>query len=260
MIMACLTCVWGTTFFFVTNHFVYAATWTFPSCVECGLFILCDYDTTGGHTVPLTRDGFPHHQSCHCRPLCGYPTTSSDWHHSPAGPPPLCLQWWSVPLTERAACPPAPVSREMFAVDILSKIKRMDGGYSDVLRVSQGLSSCCLGTERRISHKGLPFQKGFDIVACPLLAPPLRSLENRDTILKCIFLKRCCQCLNGCLAQKLAVPGSMTLPAGYFTTICLPSKCFNINWKPHSASTRPILWVICRSLPSLLNVWLQKNN
>lgn len=50
-------------------------------------------------------------------------------------------------------------------------------------------------------------------------------------------------------------PGSMTLPAGYFTTICLPSKCLSMNWKPHSASTRPILWFMNRSFPSRLNVW-----
>lgn len=49
-------------------------------------------------------------------------------------------------------------------------------------------------------------------------------------------------------------PGSMILPAGYFTTICLPSKCFNVKWNPQSASTRPILWVMCKSLPSLLYV------
>lgn len=47
----------------------------------------------------------------------------------------------------------------------------------------------------------------------------------------------------------------MTLPAGYFTTICLPSKCLSMNWKPHSASTSPILWFMNRSLPSRLNVW-----
>lgn len=50
------------------------------------------------------------------------------------------------------------------------------------------------------------------------------------------------------------LPGSMTLPAGYFTTSCLASKCFSVKWKPQSASTRPILWVMYKSLPSLLNV------
>lgn len=55
------------------------------------------------------------------------------------------------------------------------------------------------------------------------------------------------------------LPGSMTLPAAYLTTICLPSKCFNVNWNPQSASTRPILWVMCRSWASLLYVcWHEK--
>lgn len=55
------------------------------------------------------------------------------------------------------------------------------------------------------------------------------------------------------------LPGSMTLPAAYLTTICLPSKCFNVNWNPQSASTRPILWVMCRSCAALLYVcWHEK--
>ena len=67
-------------------------------------------ETTGGHTVPPARGGHPLHRSCHCKPLCGHPTTSSGWHHNPAGRPPPCLQWWWAALTVMAACPPAPTS------------------------------------------------------------------------------------------------------------------------------------------------------
>lgn len=66
------------------------------------------YETTGGHTAPLARGGHSLRQSCRCRPLCGYPMSSSGWRHNPAGRPLLCLQWWWAALIVRAACPLAP--------------------------------------------------------------------------------------------------------------------------------------------------------
>lgn len=56
-----------------------------------------------------------------------------------------------------------------------------------------------------------------------------------------------------------SLPGSITFPGGYFTTIWRPSRCLNVNWNPHSASTSPILWVICKSLPSLWNTYEWKH-
>lgn len=62
------------------------------------------------------------------------------------------------------------------------------------------------------------------------------------------------------LAQRGHIPGSMTLPGGHLTKSCRPSRCVTVIWKPQRASTKPIRWVIWRSLPSRLKSYNKNNN
>lgn len=49
-------------------------------------------------------------------------------------------------------------------------------------------------------------------------------------------------------------PGCIILPAGHLTSSSLSSRCLRTNSKPHSASTRPMLYVQYRSDPLRVNM------
>lgn len=53
--------------------------------------------------------------------------------------------------------------------------------------------------------------------------------------------------------QSFDLPGLTTTPGGLFITRSLPSRCFNVNWKPHKASVRERLFVQYKSLSLRVN-------
>lgn len=156
--------------------------------VSCG--------TTGGHTAPPARGDHPPHQSCRCRPLCVY-STSSGLRRNLAGPPLPCLRWWWGVLIVKAACPPAPAwgnepglpkgaatrynaAQQLQRFIVYDEHPKGEGGVLPA--AFQDWSSCSGGTGHQTWHKDLPCQRGFCTEACPLLAPSwlsLRAEKNR---------------------------------------------------------------------------------